>query len=107
MESEYGGRYSKLLDLPYFDPVAMTIIDPMHNLYLGSARRLVYVWIKKGILTEKDFSTIQSCVDTIDVPHYVGRIPHKIQSSFSGFTADQFKNWTNIFSLMVLYDILP
>ena len=28
-------------------------------------------------------------------------------SSFSGFTADHFKNWINLFSLMVLRDILP
>ena len=33
-----GCRYSVLLDLPYFDPVRMTIIDPMHNLYLGTAK---------------------------------------------------------------------
>ena len=28
-------RYSVLLDLPYFDPVRFTVIDPMHNLYLA------------------------------------------------------------------------
>ena len=105
LESKYGCRYSVLLDLPYFDPVTMTIIDPMHNLYLGSAKRLVSIWLDKGLI--KDASTIQDIVDCIDVPRYVGRIPHKIASSFSGFTADQFKNWTNIFSLMTLHSILP
>ena len=39
-ESEFGCRYSCLLQLPYFDPVKMTIIDPMHNLYLGTAKRV-------------------------------------------------------------------
>jgi len=28
-EREFGCRYSSLLELPYFDPVRMTIIDPM------------------------------------------------------------------------------
>ena len=31
-------RYSCLLQLPYFDPVRMTILDPMHNFYLGTAK---------------------------------------------------------------------
>ena len=86
----------------------MTIIDPMHNLYLGSAKHILKdVWIGQGYISNSSMTRIQSCVDSICTPHYVGRIPHKVASSFSGFTADQFKNWTNYFSLMVLYDILP
>ena len=40
-ESSHGCRYSVLLDLPYFDPVRMCIIDLMHNLYLGSAKHIL------------------------------------------------------------------
>ena len=40
-ELELGCRYSVLLDLPYFDPVRMSIIDPMHNLYLGTAKYML------------------------------------------------------------------
>ena len=36
-ESELGCRYSSLLKLSYFDTVWMLTIDPMHNLYLGTA----------------------------------------------------------------------
>lgn len=107
LESKHGCQYTILLDIPYFDPITMTIIDPMHNLYLGSAKKLVHLWIEKGIITKSACSVIQDRVNSIRVPRYVGRIPHKIESSFSGFTADQFKNWTNLYSLMVLYDILP
>ena len=108
LESRYGCRYSVLLDLPYFDPVRMTIIDPMHNLYLGSAKHVLKdMWIEQGLISTKSMSLIQTRVDSICTPHYVGRIPHKIAPSFSGFTADQFKNWTNLFSIMVLHDILP
>ena len=35
LESKFGCRYSVLLDLPYFDPIRMTIIDPMHNNYVS------------------------------------------------------------------------
>ena len=41
IEREHGCRYSCLLELPYFDPVAMCVIDPMHNLLLGTAKHMV------------------------------------------------------------------
>ncbi|KAI0055727.1 hypothetical protein BV25DRAFT_1873038 [Artomyces pyxidatus] len=31
----YGVRWSELLRLPYWDPIAFTVLDSMHNLYLG------------------------------------------------------------------------
>lgn len=71
-KSLYGCRYTVFLDLPYFDPVRMTIIDPMHNLYLGSA---ITLWIEEGLITSKDMCLIQSRVDSVQAPHYVGRIP--------------------------------
>lgn len=37
-ESEFGCRYSELLKLPYFDPIRMLLIDPMHCLFLGVAK---------------------------------------------------------------------
>ena len=37
-ESKAGCRYSELLLLPYFDGPKMLVIDPMHNLFLGSAK---------------------------------------------------------------------
>ncbi|KAH9856390.1 hypothetical protein C2E23DRAFT_696984, partial [Lenzites betulinus] len=34
-----GVRYSSLLDLPYWRPTRYTIIDTMHNLFLGLLQR--------------------------------------------------------------------
>jgi len=45
-ELQLGCRYSSLLDLPYFDPPTMLVIDPMHNLFLGLAKHF----------TKKNFS---------------------------------------------------
>ena len=42
LESKFGCRYSILLDLPYFDPVRMTVIDPIIM--------LKNVWIKNGVM---------------------------------------------------------
>ena len=46
-ESRLGVRYSVLLNLPYFDPVRFTVIDIMHNLFLGTGKRMFELWIKK------------------------------------------------------------
>ena len=46
-------------------------------------------------------------VDQFVTPNDVGRIPGKIASGFSGFTAEQYRNWTLIFSLSALKDKLP
>ena len=107
VESETGFRNTVLLKLPYFDTCRMLVIDPMHNLYLGSAKHILKaVWIEKGILTYSDFDVIQNRVDKCTVPTDIGRIPHKILSGFSSFTADQFKNWVIYFSLVALRGIL-
>ena len=39
-ESRYGIRYSVLLALPYFNAVRFTVVDVMHNLFLGTAKRI-------------------------------------------------------------------
>ena len=107
IEQTYGCRYSVLLRLPYFDPVRMCVIDPMHNLLLGTARHMISVWKELKILKASDFDNIQARVDAFVAPDDVGRIPTKISTSFSGFTAEQWRNWTLIFSSYSLKEFLP
>lgn len=38
LQTEFGCRYSVLLDLPYFDPVHMLLVDLMHNFFMGTAK---------------------------------------------------------------------
>ena len=108
LESKLGCRYSALLNLPYFNPPVMLAVDPMHNLYLGIAKHhLKRIWISMGLLNDSQFTRIQDRTDKILVTPNIGRIPLKIQSGFSSFTAEQFKNWVNHFSIIVLRDLLP
>lgn len=107
LEREHGVRYSKLLELSYYDPICMCIIDPMHNLLLGTAKHMLSVWREKDLLLKSQLESIQTHVDSFVAPADVGRLPSKILSGFSGFTADQWRNWTVLFSLHSLKDILP
>lgn len=90
----------QLLELPYFNAPRMCIINPMHNLLLGTAKMMTELWKSSGILDLKDFDIIQSRVDSFVCPSEIGRIPSKIGSSFSGFTAEQWKIGQFIFHAM-------
>lgn len=105
MESQLGCRYSAFLDLPYFNSPRFLIVDPMHNLFLGTGKHMINLWIEFKLLTSNNFLQVQSFVDNIIVPSDVGRIPHKIESGFAGFKADQFKNWITLFSIPALHSI--
>lgn len=48
IQRKYGIRYSVLIELPYFDPARMCIIDPMHNLFLGTAKYMLVIWRSSG-----------------------------------------------------------
>lgn len=58
-EKKYGVRVSCLLDLDYFDQVRMTLIDPLQNLFLSTAKHMISVWKTKLILNENDLLKIQ------------------------------------------------
>jgi len=106
IEKIYGIRYSILLELPYWDPVKFSVVDPMHNLFLGTGKRVMQVWIDQGVLSKRDFRKIEQTVAKIKVPRHVGRISLKIALSFSGFTADEWRNWITIFSPVALKGLM-
>jgi len=106
-EARYGCRYSCLLELSYFDAPRMLCIDPMHNLFLGIGKHMITIWENQDYVQRKDFESIQEFIDSMAVPSDVGRIPLKIASGFSGFKADQFKNWITVYSIPALFNILP
>ena len=107
IEEKFGCRFSQLSLLPYFDCIEYIIIDPMHNLFEGTAKRMLKkVWLSEShlVLKSQDTSKIHSIVQAFKTPVSVGRLPLKIISGYSSFTADQWKNWTRWFSLLARYD---
>ena len=58
-ESEVGCRFSVLLHLPYFDPIQHTVIDFMHNLYLGTGKHVFKVWVSDGFLGKDELCIIE------------------------------------------------
>ena len=104
-ESELGCRYSCLLDLPYFRPIEMMLIDPMHNLFLGTATHFARdIWIGRSILDVSALNKMETRLKVMVVPAGLGRIPVTINFFL---TAEQWKNWTLYFSMYCLGDLLP
>lgn len=61
--AEFGIRWSVLLRLPYWDPTRYTVVDAMHNLYLGEVMHhcRVVLGIEGGdSLTEKQVAALHS-----------------------------------------------
>ena len=54
LEKKYGMQYSELLRLPYFDIVEFHVVDPMHNLLLGTAKYITNLWKNLDLLTNDD-----------------------------------------------------
>ena len=79
---EHGVKYTVLLDLPYFDAPRMCIIDPMHNLLLGTAKHVIDVWKCLSILYSRCFANIQQKVDSFIALPDIGRMPPKITCGF-------------------------
>ena len=78
------------VDILYFDPVRMHLIDPMHNLYLGTAKHLALdILIGRGILTKSDVTMIEQRLKQQrlkQVPTGLGRIPTKTKIDIGTFT---------------------
>ncbi|OAD76909.1 hypothetical protein PHYBLDRAFT_165407 [Phycomyces blakesleeanus NRRL 1555(-)] len=107
LEKENGTRWSDLHRLSYFDPVRFTVIDPMHNLYLGTAKRMIQIWCECNYINEKNQLTIQELANGIVVPCGYARITKKIANGFSFMKADEWKSWCIIYSPFVLKHVLP
>ena len=106
-ESATGCRYSELIRLPCFDAPKMLTIDPMHNLFLGSAKYfLKKILVSNEYISVSQLDLIQDRVNSCTAPSGIGRIPQKIASGFAKFTADQWKNWVLYFSVLAMRDII-
>ena len=85
----------------------MTVIDPMQNVFLGTAKHILKIWNNLVYLDKNKLDLMQEKTDQFVVPHDTGKIPRKISSSFHGFDADEYKNWVILFSMYVLDDVIP
>ena len=81
------------------------MIDPMHNLLLASAKTFTKLWIQEA-QPSCDYVRIQKAVDAFVTPAGIGRLPRKVESGFSNFKAEQWKNWILLYSTVCFKQVL-
>lgn len=100
-------HYSVLLKLDYFDVIRFCTVDPMHNLFLGTAKKMFKIWTDLKLFSPSQLKEIEHRIKSVEVPSDIGRLPMRITSNSGSYTAEQWKNWTLIYSIYCLKDILP
>ena len=107
LESKTGVRYSELFRLPYFDPIRFHVIDPMHNLLLGTAKYTFKAWVETDILKANDLEKIDKRIKMLKLPSDMGRVSKCISKSYKSMKAEEWKHWILVYSIYCLQGILP
>ena len=95
--------------IPNFVAVRILIINPMHNLYLGTVKYIFNImWVKRIVISRFGVNEINQIIKSWSVPLEVrfARLPADMEHSLS-FTAEQWMIWVNYYSLICLYGVLP
>lgn len=94
---KFGYKSTALLELDYFEPSKCSVVEPMHNLFLGTANRFFVHWVENELLTKAELELIGGRISELNVPADIGRLPTNIATNYSQFTADELKNWVLLY----------
>ncbi|KAI0026577.1 hypothetical protein K488DRAFT_32337, partial [Vararia minispora EC-137] len=129
---QHGVRWTEFVRLHYFDPIRMTIIDPMHCMLLGvphipcmshELQHLIFVplpglgknqwfsrWIQTGALcsdteagTQRELHDFHAFMDTVEIPSWAGHLPRGVGNPAGGsLSADEYKVLLTCIAVMVV-----
>ncbi|OAD71067.1 hypothetical protein PHYBLDRAFT_171128 [Phycomyces blakesleeanus NRRL 1555(-)] len=74
-----------------------TIIDPMHNLFLGTSKRLMDWWIAEKTIGPEEFALMEKIAETMVLPRDYTTLTTKIGKGFSYMKVDEWKSWVLIY----------
>ncbi|OAD68825.1 hypothetical protein PHYBLDRAFT_149835 [Phycomyces blakesleeanus NRRL 1555(-)] len=92
LEVEYGVRWSQL-----------TIIDPMHNLFLATLKKMMDQWDDKKTIGAEEFAVIEKIAETIVLSRDYTKLTSKIGKGFPYMKADDWKSWVLVYSPVLLH----
>jgi len=100
-----GVTSSELLRLPYFKAARMTIIDPMHAIFMGLAKHTVQ-WLRAQRWPDtadgnRVLAAMQRVLDDMELPSDTCRILNKWRSKISDLNAAQWKAFVTYLSAAV------
>ncbi|KAG2052594.1 hypothetical protein BDR06DRAFT_887672, partial [Suillus hirtellus] len=98
----------ELVCLPYFDPIHMTVIDPMHCFLLGKSciikTQWFNAWIQANVLCQRtskvecEFDQIHELLSTFEMPSWVTHLPDQVGYPAGGsLISDEWKGLALVF----------
>ncbi len=99
LESQYGCRDSVLLELEYFDIIKQNAIDPMHNLFLGTAKSFFSLLVDREILNEEKMAKISENLESMHSNSTKLWLPKNIGTHWKYFNAYEWKQFTLVYSM--------
>ncbi|KZO96677.1 hypothetical protein CALVIDRAFT_481011, partial [Calocera viscosa TUFC12733] len=116
----YGCRWSELCRLPYFNPMTMAVLDPMHMLLQGLTKSLwYYTWVQGGkekikVLregteagTQRELDEIHEVLRTFEMPTWYARLPTKVGYPAGGsLTSDEWRALAVVYGPAVVSGIV-
>ncbi|OCH83767.1 hypothetical protein OBBRIDRAFT_742729 [Obba rivulosa] len=109
---KHASRWFEFSRLPYFDPVRMAIIDPMHNILLGVVKtQWCDVWIQGKTLrgrtatkkVPRELDEIHEILANFEMPRWVARLPSDVGYPAGGsLTSDEWKAMVLVYCLIVI-----
>ena len=107
LESKYGCKDSVLNDIPHFNIIRQTIVDPMHNLFQGTAKMFFVQLVERGVLSPDKLIKLTENLKNIHVPTNSRWIPTDIGSKYIFYNSYQWKEWCLTYSMIAFKGILP
>ena len=108
VEQETGCLWTELCHLQYFSRVRCTVVDPMHNLFLGTAKRMVELWQRLTnpdtgdyFLTPAHFHEMKLQLDGMDLPPGYELSARKIGQRCAFMTAAEWRVFTLVSPLLL------
>ncbi|KAG2210367.1 hypothetical protein INT45_004656, partial [Circinella minor] len=114
IENKYGTRCSPLCQLKYFQRSRQVLLDPFHNLYLGTCKRMMELWRRmvnpttgKPLLTKDHFAEMQREAELIELPPGFNISKTKIGGHFAFMKGAEWRMWVLALSSILLKNHLP
>lgn len=106
-----GTRWSVFHDLPYFNLIRFVVFDPMHNVWLGTCKRMIIYFVKHmKYFTNSDLDNMAEMVSNIVMPFGfdISSMARKITTGdgFAYFKADEWRVFS-LFLSPLLFKSLP
>lgn len=107
LEKQTGTGWSELHPLEYYDLVRCTVIDPMHNLFLSTVKRITDRGMEEGILPPRVLTSLQKIADSNLVWPEFKALCYKIKSGFPSMKAAEWRSWRVLYAPYVLNGVVP